>query len=162
MLQFFAQVLKGFQHLLDICSSFGFDYDVSFNSIKSVIMIFTFKPLGCQVPIFLLMSKVLPVVEKFKYLGHIFDNYLRDNLDIERQIKFIYTKCNVLIHKVKFCDTTVKVKLFKTFCCSFYTSELWCTYSKVIIRKLIIAYGNIFKKVLNMSRYEQFFSCCSL
>ena len=38
-------------------------------------------------------------VAKFKYLGHIIDNKLCDDLDIEREIKMYSSELNVLLRR---------------------------------------------------------------
>ena len=56
-----------------------------------------------HIPNFLLNGETLPRVRKYKYLRHIITEDLRDNDDISRQYKRIYTQGNVLIQKFYMC-----------------------------------------------------------
>ena len=85
------------------------------------------------------MNQTLTVVDQFKYLGHILTDNLSDDLDIRREIKALFTRCNILINSFKLCSYNVKLVLFKTYCCCFFGTALWA------------------KRTVNM--YNQFVSC---
>ena len=42
-------------------------------------------------------------------------------------------------------DPSVKITLFRSFCTSLYTCELWCQYRSESLRKLCVAYNNVFR-----------------
>ena len=42
------------------------------------------------------------------------------------------------------CTENVKIALFKSYCTTLYTSTLWCKYRRESLRKLCVAYNNIF------------------
>ena len=50
-----------------------------------------------------------------KYLGHFIENDLSDDRDINREIKSLYTRTNILIRRFSRCSIGVKIKLFKMF-----------------------------------------------
>ena len=52
--------------------------------------------------------------------------------------------------------------LFRTYCSPMYTAQLWWNYKKSTITKLQIAYHNIFKMFLGMSKYESTSYLCTL
>ena len=51
-------------------------------------------------------------VNKFKYLGHIIDHSFSDDSDINREIRTLFTRTNVLCRHFKRCSLAVKVKTF--------------------------------------------------
>jgi len=50
----------------------------------------------------------LTFVSSFRYLGHIIDNSLNDDLDISRKIKCFFTRTNILIRRFGKCSVDVK------------------------------------------------------
>ena len=50
---------------------------------------------------------------------------MTDDDDIEREIKYMFIRTNMLICKFKKCSVEVKTKLFKSFCLCFYDIDLW-------------------------------------
>ena len=43
------------------------------------------------------------------------------------------------------CSEDVKITLFKSYCCSMYTSHLWWNHSQSGINKVYVAYNNVFR-----------------
>ena len=50
------------------------------------------------------------------------------------------------------CTENVKIALFKSYCTTLYTSTLWCKYRRESLRKLCVAYNNIFRKLTHQAR----------
>ncbi|XP_065645784.1 uncharacterized protein LOC136076238 [Hydra vulgaris] len=77
--------------------------NMSFNTKKMVRILFNPKQ-RCKIvssnfPLFTLARCELVFIEKFKYLRHIIENGLFDNADINREIKYLYTRRNILIRR---------------------------------------------------------------
>ena len=51
------------------------------------------------------------------------------------------------------CSDHVKCTLFRSFCTSLYTCQLWCSYQSESIRKLYVTYNNVFRLLCNEPRY---------
>jgi len=63
----------------------------------------------------------LNFVNNLKYLGNKITNDLRDDDDdIEREIKCMSVRCNILISRFKLCTRQVKMKLIQSCCLCFY------------------------------------------
>ena len=45
------------------------------------------------------------------------------------------------------CTETVRISLFKSYCSSLYTGSLWGNYHSESLRKLCVAYNNVFRKI---------------
>ena len=87
-----------------------------------------------------------------KYLGHVITDDGMDDQDILRQCRQLYAQGNVLTRKFYMCSNTVKVHLFRTYCSSLYTSQLWWCYKNATIKKLHVAYNNAFRMLMNLPR----------
>ena len=85
---------------------------------------------------------------------YVLSNNLSDDQDILRQCKHIYVQGNTLIIKFHMCSHEVKLTLFRTFCASMYTSNLWYNYRQCIMNKLVVAYNNCLRILLNIPRYQ--------
>ena len=57
-----------------------------------------------------------------------------------------------IVHKFRHCSEQVKLKLFKTYCSTFYMSQLWCRYKRASKQRLKVAYNNIFRKLMCLNR----------
>ena len=78
---------------------------MKFNTNKTVCMVFnptvSRKVVTNNFPAFTAGNDTLKFVDRFKYLGNIVTKDLRDDEDIEREIKCLFTRCNVLISRFK-------------------------------------------------------------
>ena len=136
------------QKLLDICDQFAKTCELVYNTKKTFCMSMLPKWLKeytlCQL---YLDGKKLDIVNVHKYLGMKIRDDMYDDADIAQQVRATYARGNVLISKFRKCDNDVKVKLFKTFCSSFYGCNLWVRYHKFAMRKLVRAYERIFRQL---------------
>ena len=88
---------------------------------------------------------LLTRVTKYKYLGHCISDDLSDDDDMARQYRQIYSQGNALLRKFFMCTESVKITLFRSCCTSLYTCELWWQYRSESLRKLCVAYNNVFR-----------------
>ncbi len=111
--------------LLFISAKYATDHDIMFNEHKSVCLYF--KPMHFKINF--VNSIYLNGVSHCKYLGHIVSDDLSDNKDINRQLRSLYSRSNMLLRKFGACLPNVKQYLFMTYCGSMYTIQLWCRYT---------------------------------
>ena len=146
---------QGLSKLLFECQKYGIECDITFNPKKSAVLFY--KP-ACmskaKMPDFRINNEKIEVVKKYTYLGHIICDSLSDDNDIARQRKNIFAIGNCLLRKFYMCSTDVKVTLFKSYCSSFYTAQLWTNYTKNAINKLYTAYHNILKLFIGVNKRE--------
>ena len=136
----------GLSLLLSVCSAYGIEHDIEYNSAKSNVMIFCCNKMkDIHIPNFLLNNVLLTRVTKYKYLGHCISDDLSDDDDMARQYRQIYAQGNALLRNFFMCTESVKITLFRSFCTSLYTCELWCQYRSESLRKLCVAYNNVFR-----------------
>ena len=149
----FSPSSRGLQKLLDVCFNVGSDLNIIFNQKKCKIMVFKSRTYrNCPVPTFNIGGRILKSCATYKYLGHMITESRSDSDDIYRQCRSIYAKGNSLVRTFYKCSDPVKITLFKAYCSSLYTAELWCNYPKYALRKLTVAYHSVFKKLLNYPR----------
>ena len=142
------------QKLLNICYNYGCDFEIKYNVKKTECM--CVKPKGCRsllIPDLFLGGQVLNFTDCKKYLGAFICDNLSDDKDIKRQIRSVYTKGNLLIKKFRNCTSEVKVKLFKSYCSSFYGCNLWARSCDASRRKLVVAYKQIFRNFMKCQRF---------
>ena len=145
----------GLCELLNVCELFAAEHDIVYNTSKSAVMIIRNKILhkvDNSAFRFILSKEVIPVVQKYKYLGHFLSDNLRDDYDLARQCRSLYAQGNALKHKFHMCSVPVKLKLFKTFCYSLYTAHLWWNFTVNAMRKVHVAYNDAFRFLMNLSR----------
>ncbi|KAJ8720685.1 hypothetical protein PYW08_006150 [Mythimna loreyi] len=63
-------------------------------------------------------------VTKFKYLGHILVDDLKDDEDVERERRALAVRGNMLARRFSRCTDQVKITLFKAYCQGLYTGSL--------------------------------------
>ena len=141
--------------LIEACQQFGLDNDIKFNSLKSAILPFLPEDKKkYRTPTIQMNNEPIPIVDHFKYLGHILSNNKNDDLDIDRQRKKIYAQGNSILRKFHMCSVEVKVELFKTYCTPLYTAHLWTNYTNLAIKNFYIAYHNVMKLFLGLPKWE--------
>ena len=117
------------QKLIHISEEASRVISMTCNTNKTVCMIFNplakNKTVCDKFPNFVLDGNELSFVPNFKYLGHIIDNNLCDDLDITREIRNLFFRTNVLKRRFSLCSLEVKLKLFRSFCMCFYDIALW-------------------------------------
>ena len=153
---------RGLQRLLNICHEFGLSNDVRYNGDISATMCCRSKSMhGVKVPLFMLDNVPIAKVESVKYLGHILSEETSDDADISRQNKSLYAQGNTIIRKFHMCTVDVKLKLFEAHCSSMYSAQLWWSFKKDTMKRFIVSYHNILKRVIGLSKYESTSATCT-
>ena len=159
----FSPSVTGLKMLIDACEQFGNANDVKYNSLKSCLMTFRCNKMKQYVfPKFYLNNNELIESDCVKYLGHYITNDLRDDIDIQRQIKKLYAQGNILLRKFHMCSVGAKVLLFRSYCSSLYACQLWWKYNKSTINKLNVTYHNVLKMFIGVPKFESSSLVCSI
>ena len=140
------------QELLHICHNYSISVDVNFNALKSFCIAFTPKPFKLSLPQVTINSAHIPYTDSIKYLGFTFASSHKDDNDILRQMTMLYARSNRLVRLFHSCNTDVLLELGRSFCGSFYCSYLWTQYKKSSFSKIRVAYNNLYRKILHVSR----------
>jgi exonuclease III len=142
--------ITGLRMLISICERYAALHGLKYNVKKSEIMIFKYGRGPEVVPPVRLNGTELKNVNSFRYLGHILTDKLKDDDDLERQRRAIAMRSNMLARRFAHCSDQVKITLFGAYCQAFYTSHLWCHYTKRSFNRLRVQYNNAFRVMLRL------------
>ena len=134
---------EGLQSIVNVCYKFALENNLVFNCKNSFGVVFL--PPKFQrfdFPTLTLNHNKIRLVGYATYLGVYLRRKLNDNDDIGRQVRCMYCCANMLKHQFYRCSRIAKNNLFRSYCTSFYSSQLWCKYSKSAIYRLRVAYNN--------------------
>ena len=116
-------------------------------------MVFKPKSYKLSCPLLYMDSQVLKYADNVKYLGFTFSSDQKDDNDIFRQFRMLYTKFNRLLGLFHHCSVDVKLALFRS-CCVLYLfllSLLMDTLQKKSnYSKLRVAFNNFYRRILNI------------
>lgn len=140
--------------MLKVCEAYAVSHGLIYNVKKCEYVVF--KAAGkCpeKIPDIMLNGLSLNRVNKFKYLGHYLTDDLKDDVDIERERRALAVRGNMLARRFARCSDQVKITLFKAYCQSFYTSNLWVSYTKKSLNTLRVQYNNTLRMLLGLPRF---------
>ena len=136
-------------------------HNIKYNPNKIQIIISRGKFLsGVNIPPFCIGGSCIPETDTVKYLGHFICNTMRDDTDILRQRRQLYER-----GKFFMCTDEVKILLFRTFCCSLHTCQLWRNFTQTAMGKINVAYNNAFRMIMQLPRYcsaSNMFAMCNV
>jgi len=151
------------QLLLSVIEKGAQQIDLSFNTSKTVCMVFSpcdrRKSVSESFPQFVLNGAMLSFVPQFKYLGHIVDNSCYDDGDINREVRCLFARTNILLRRFRRCSVKVKLQLFKSYCICFYNIALWKVYHVSALDKVASAYVRCVKLFFG---YDKYSSCTAM
>ena len=149
---------QALQALLRVLENGILAIDMSCNTRKTVCMVFSprqkRKVVSPHFPPLRLFGTDLLYVDNFKYLGHIIDNKLNDDADIQREIRNLFTRANILTRRFSLCSQSVKVALFKSYCISLYGCALWRNHTVSSLSKLRSCYHRCVKTFFGYKRHD--------
>ena len=142
--------------LLAVCYEYGITNDLIYNPLKSVCMVFKPRHFKLYCPTVAIGDECLKYVDTFKYLGFVFSENKKDDVDMLRQLRSLYAKANRITSMFHYCTCTVDVKLLliKSYCASFYCGYLWSDYKASTFSKLRVAFNNVYRRVLGLPQWS--------
>ena len=81
------------------------------------------------------------------------EHTLSDDSDINRELKCLFVRANILNRRFWRCSVEVKLRLFKTFCMCFYDIGLWRYYRVGSLQILASAYVKCIKIFFGYHKY---------
>jgi len=151
---------KAMNELINLLEKCCVELDIVCNTRKTVCMMF--KPkcrekiVNCSFPCFTLYGQKIQFVTQFRYLGHILNVNNTDDDDIQREIRNLFIRTNMLLLRFSKCSPRVKCVLFRTYCLCFYDLALWKQYSATIFNKFTACYNKCIKKFFWLSQNGQY------
>ena len=129
--------------MLQICEEFSIEFDIMFNPGKSKMLIFNGRN---DIPPLMMNNAVIPISSTEKHLG----NVIGENGTERRIIKAVnelYISSNRISSEFSCMNIETRYFLFKTYCHSFYGSQLF-DYSRDSIEDLFIAWRKCVRNLL--------------
>jgi len=74
--------------------------------------------------------------------------------DVNRELKNLYARVNVLIRRFSYCSTQVKLRLFKSYCLCYYDVALWENYHVSAVNKLASAHVKFLNLFFGFAKYS--------
>lgn len=146
--------INGLRRLISVCEQYAKEHGLIYNVNKSEMMVFKAGRGPLKVPPLYLNNTPVKRVERFKYLGHILNEHLTDDDDIERERRALAVRCNMLARRFAKCDVNVKNILFKTYCQNFYTCHLWTNFSRKAHSTIRVQYNDAYRILMKLPRYN--------
>jgi hypothetical protein len=133
--------------MLCICCDFAIDYHITFNPKKTLCI--KFGDSINESDIAMLNGDIIKWVDKIKHLGNMVSYDLLDYKDCQSKCSTFIGNVNKLIANFGKLQPTILCKLFQSYCCSFYGSQLWCPDSRGFNRTCIV-WNKAVRKLLNV------------
>ena len=95
------------------------------------------------------------IVPNYKYLGHMIEYDLSDNVDVKYRLNLFFAKTNWLLKNFKDISMEAFLFLFNSYCVPDYGLSLWNvsnTFSTQFFKSFEIAFGNTLKKMYQVPR----------
>ena len=149
---------RAIQDLMHWLNKLSTNVDMTCSTKKTVCMVFQPKQhkkiLWLSFPFLTLESECLQYVSSLKYLGHAITSTLINDIYIQRKIRNMFMRTNMIVRRFSQCSLDVKVLLFKSYCICLYEAALWSTYNSGTISKLAACYNRCIKTVFGFRRSE--------
>ena len=113
-------------------------------------MVFNPKSYKLSCPLLYMDCQVLKYADNVKYLGFTFSSDQKDDNDILRQLRMLYTKSNRLLRLFHHCSVDVKLALLQSYWTCFYCPFLWTHYKKSNYSKIRVAFNNVYRRILKL------------
>lgn len=145
--------INAMRRLLSICEAYSGTHGLSYNVNKCEFIVFKASRAPLNIPPLMLRGSTIKRVTQFKYLGHIVNEFLTDDDDIDRERRALAVRCNMMARRFARCCPEVKVTLFRAFCQSLYTCGLWVNYTQRAFSAMRVQYNNAFRVMLGLPRF---------
>jgi len=110
---------------------------------------------GVNKVVYITSCCLLSFVPVFQYLGHIIDNEMQDDGHVLRELKFLFTRTNILIRRFARCSVDVKIRLFRSYYrpICFFDIALRNRVKQSVFKKLESAYVKCLKIFFNYHKF---------
>ena len=137
--------ISGLQCLLNICGDYAAEHEIT-NCNKTIGVLFCPKKYKQPALSNVFLNGVrVQFLDQVKYLGVRINASLKDDDDIQRQVKSLYCAANKLRGTFDQCSTAVKCTLFRAYCMPLYPCQLWSKYTQTSMKHLRAAYNNAYR-----------------
>ena len=139
--------LGALNDMLGVCKTFADEFNVKFNPKKTTCIKF-----GSKISENVSLSlNGCPIswVDSVKHLGNMVNNTLTDDNDCSLKASYFNGSVNKLIGNFGGLQTDILCKLFNSYCCSFYGSQIWNINSRGF-KKCCVQWNKAVRKLLKL------------
>ena len=140
-----APSIHALQKMLNVCACFANEYDVLFNASKSVLLLSNASVSDVKLN---LNGNDIPAQAIASHLGS-FIGRESNSANVSKAINKLVYGTNILMSRYGYCDTSILLSLFQTYCTSYYGCALW-DLSKKGISGFAVAWRKCIKRVLKL------------
>ena len=134
----FSPSINGLQCFLNICGDYAAEHEITFNCNKTIGVLFCPKKYKQPAPSSVFLNRVrVQFLDQVKYLGVWINASLKDDDDIQRQVKSLYCAANKLRGTFYQCSTA--------YCMPMYAWQFWSKYTQTSMKRLRAAYNNAYQ-----------------
>ena len=108
--------------MISLCEVFTKNFDIIFNCKKNCCIKFGQTLIVCK-PVYL-NDKKIEWVNQIKHLGNCIDSTLNDSIDCTPKKSIFIGQVNKLCANFDYLQMSVLFRLFRTYCCTFYGSQM--------------------------------------
>jgi len=140
--------LNSLNHMLDICADFANQYNIVFNAKKTMCIKFG-APLTSHEYAYI-NGNPIKWVDQFRHLGNIVHSNLSDLPDCNTKCSTFNGSVNKLFGTYKGLKQDTMCQLFRSYCCSFYGSQLW-DFKSAGFKKCCIQWNKAVRRLFNLN-----------
>ena len=145
-LSILAPSVAALKIMLSVCEEFADEYNVTYNASKSALLLYNAPVRKINV---CLNSCAIPVCQSAVHLGTVVGTGSEcDN--VSKAVGNLVYRTNLIITRYGFCDRQILLKLFDSYCTSYYGSPLWDLSYKGI-HSMEIAWRKCMRRLLHMN-----------
>jgi len=142
----FSPSISRLQCLLNICGDYAGEHEITFNCNKTIGVLFCSKKYKQPAPSNVFLNGVrVQFFDQVRYLGVWINASLKDDDDIQRQVKSLCCAANKLRGTFDQCSPAVKNTLFRAHYMPIYACQLWSKYTQTSMKRLSAAYNNAYR-----------------
>jgi len=149
-----APTRRAMQALLVILEKHSNILNMSCNVNKTVCMVFQPKRRSQIVSESFPQLTLCSFAPSIKYLGHIILSNIMDNDDIQREVRNLFLRTNMLLRRFIKCSRKVKLALSRSYCVCLYDACLWSNYTDGCLSKLKLCYHKCIKMFFGFKRSD--------
>ena len=135
--------------MLQVCSDFATERNLSFNAEKTQLICFRLHKSAIVEDVVEFCGVQLTFVDTVVHLGHTLSCNLSDSEEIEIKTKDFIRRANCLLLNFGVCSAAVKSMLLQSFCMSFYGAALWKV-SCPELHSLEVAFNKVLRRIWNL------------
>ena len=140
--------LNSLNHMLSICTDFAKQYNIVFNAKKTMGIKFG-APVSQQDSVYL-NDNIIQWRDQVRHLGNIVNSNLSDLPDCKVKCSTFNGSVNKLFGTYKGLKQDTMCQLFRSYCCSFYGSQLW-DFKSEGFNKCCIQWNKAVRRLFNLN-----------